>query len=445
MQHNVTCSLGVCLSEKGFSLDELVLRLNDLFENKAYSEILRHILLLTEELLRLPIMLNSESRIKCACGCGILVLNGHQSRQISTRLGKIKFDRLTRVKCSDCGKTFTLLLRFLCIDAYQSKTDELEKLVLEQVAGDSYRRANKNVRSMTGVQASHTTFHNWVLKTKADEIVIPPNVIGSAPGEVFTDGTKCKALNTDGKSIRGDIKVMIGVNASGETYPIGTWTHNESWDVISQELNQRKIVFPDGTVLVSDGEVGLAESLSQHFSDQQRCHWHLVRDTYHFMWQNGGTLKESKPVQDTLKAILAIELPKEEFKKVSEAEKDSIEEHMEKAENHIDALIEHLKEKGYIKAANYIQNSKQYLFSYVRRWLKLGISCPRASSLIERTMREITRRVKRISYNWKEEGLGKVVKIILKIFTNYDQWLQYWNERMEINQSVMLSFRIVKT
>lgn len=445
MQHKVTSSLFVCLSENGFSLDELVYRMKDLFEKNAFGELLRHILLLVDEVLRLKVMQGKPVPVRCECGCEGLVLNGVQARTIRTGLGDINFERVSRVKCSKCGKTFAMLMRLLGVTPHQSKTSELEKLVLEEVAGDSYRRAHKSIQRMTGVTAGRSTFHNWMLRTAADEISVPENVIGSVPGEIFADGTKCKSIGADGKPERGDIKVMIGVNARGEVFPIGSWTHHESWDDVSRQIEARKLKFPAGTILVSDGEPGLADALSRHANAQQRCHWHLVRDTYHTMWQNGGTSKDARPVKDALKAVFAVELPKGDFQKVSEAEKSDIEERMEKAEGHIEKLIAYLRAKNYTAAADYLQRSKAYMFNYVRRWLSMGISCPRASSLIERTMREIARRVKNISYNWKPEGLGKVVKIVLKVFSQPEEWEKYWRERMNINQSVMLTFKILKT
>lgn len=445
MQHNISSSLGVCLSEDGFSLDELVIKLKELFETQAYGDILRHILLLSEAIHKLQIMQQHPSSIKCECGSNRLVLNGTQKRNINTSLGIVSFDRLSRVKCNACGKSFTLLLRYLKISSHQTKSGELEKLVLEQSASNSYRRANKAVFEMTGVRLRHTTFHNWVMHTNADYISVPADVIGTVPGEVFVDGTKCKAIGDDGKPRQGHIKVILGVNGSGEVYPIGSWTGNEPWSQISEEINRRKIKFPEGTILLSDAEPGLADALAAHFKEQQRCHWHLVRDTYHAMWRDGATHAKSKPIQDALKAVLAIELPSENFQKVAESEKDQIEERMETAEKQIQRLINYLREKGYDDAATYIQRSKKYLFGYVRRWLKLGISCPRASSLIERTMRKIARRVKNISYNWKSEGLGKIVKIVLKIFSQPAQWEEYWSKQMSMNQSVLLNFRIVKT
>ncbi|MCH2208913.1 MAG: hypothetical protein MK132_24040 [Lentisphaerales bacterium] len=47
---------------------------------------------------------------------------------------------------------------------------------------------------------------------------------------------------------------------------------------------------------------------------------------YHAIWQNGETLKDSKPIQKAPTGILAVELPKEDFEYVIENEKDDIEE-----------------------------------------------------------------------------------------------------------------------
>ena len=56
MQFNIVSSLGVCLSEKGFSLDELIYRLDDLFKNKAFPEIIAGILMIFDEWLKVLVM-----------------------------------------------------------------------------------------------------------------------------------------------------------------------------------------------------------------------------------------------------------------------------------------------------------------------------------------------------------------------------------------------------
>ena len=68
MQFNITSSLGVCLSEKGFSLDELIYRLDDLFKNKAFPEIIAGMLMIFDEWLKVLVM--KKARLPFSCGCG---------------------------------------------------------------------------------------------------------------------------------------------------------------------------------------------------------------------------------------------------------------------------------------------------------------------------------------------------------------------------------------
>jgi len=76
--------------------------------------------------------------------------------------------------------------------------------------------------------------------------------------------------------------------------------------------------------------------------------------------------------------------------------------------------------------------------------LLLGIACPKASSFIERKMRKLGRRIKKLAYNWKEEGLNKVTNIQLKIFASSEEWEKYWREKMDFDQNVLLNFNLEK-
>ena len=348
------------------------------------------------------------------------------------------------MKCKHCGKTFVPLLLMCGLEKHQTMSNELEKLVLEQCAQESYRVAAGNIHEMTAAKENHSTFRRWVLKTDADEIHVPEGAMGSVPGVLYADGTKCKSIGVDGHSCKGDVKVLLGVRNEGTVFPIGTWTGHETWQNISEQLAKRQVKFPDGTILVCDGEIGLAESLSKLASDEQRCQWHVHRDLYHMMRVNGGKIKDVRPMQKRLKGIMAIELPKESFALVPEDQKVSIKTKMEQAEKDLDLLINDIRLKGYAAAVNYLERAKHAMFGYVRRWLALGLVCPRASSFIERTMRAIGRRIKKLGYNWKDEGVGKIARIVLKLFATQGEWEEYWRKRMDLNQSVMLSFKIQK-
>ena len=67
--------------------------------------------------------------------------------------------------------------------------------------------------------------------------------------------------------------------------------------------------------MICDGELGLAESFADYATEQQRCHWHIKRDLYHMMYQDGGRYRDSKPIQDALAGVLAIELRRMIFKR----------------------------------------------------------------------------------------------------------------------------------
>ena len=446
MQCNITTSLIVSLSETGFGLDELVYRMEDLANKKAFPELLRTIILVVDENLRLKVMLKQSLPPKCGCSCDCpdLVLDGGMPRKIRTRLGVVELPRITRVKCKHCGRTFTPLTLMCGLEKNQTMSNELAKLVLEQCAQESYRVAAGNIHEMTAAKECHSTFRRWVLKTDADDINVPEDAMGAVPGVLYADGTKCKSIGADGHACKGDVKVLLGVRNEGSVFPIGTWTGHETWQEISDQLTKRQVKFPDGSILVCDGEIGLAESLSKLVSDEQRCQWHVHRDLYHMMRMNGGKIKDVRPMQERLRGIMAIELPKESFAQVPEDQKASIKAKMEQAERDLDVLIGDIRSKGYTVAVNYLERAKHAMFGYVRRWLALGLVCPRASSFIERTMRAIGRRIKKLGYNWKDEGVGKIARIVLKLFATEGEWEEYWRKRMDLNQSVMLNFKVLE-
>lgn len=453
MHYHITTKLGVDVKDSGFSLDELVYRMQELFHRQAFPELLAEILMMFDAYLRLNVERRTCLPLTCGCGSGMFVLDGRRPRKIRTTIGTVDLPQLTRVKCAHCGRTCVPVVELCGLDLYQTKTAGVEKLVVEQCVQTSYRRATKAICDMTGVSVSHSTSHRWVLRTDADEIRVPEDVIATAgnpdrvpkPVTIFADGTYCKGRTDDGGARKRDVKVIVGVRQSGDVFPIGTWTGDETWTDIGNELERRKVKFADGSILVSDGEEGLAENISKLANGSfQRCHWHAVRDTYMSMWYDGGRIKDIRPVQNRLRKILAIELPKEDFEQVDKEQVGAIEARMGESERALDALIADIRGRGFVKAAAYLEKARHSMFGYLRRWLALGIACPRASSLIERTMRELARRLKRIAYGWKADGLNKVSKLLLKIFSNEDEWKRYWDERMSISNNVLLYFKMTK-
>ena len=76
-----------------------------------------------------------------------------------------------------------------------------------------------------------------------------------------------------------------------------------------------------------------------------------------------------------------------------------IEERMEKTETAIDQLIGYFEGHGYEAAATYMHRAKIGMFGYIRRWLKWGLISPRASSMVERVMRNSDAESRRLLTN----------------------------------------------
>jgi len=69
---------------------------------------------------------------------------------------------------------------------------------------------------------------------------------------------------------------------------------------------------------------------------------------------------------------------------------------------------------------------------------------PRVNSILERMMREIGRRLKRIAHGWSEQGAAKMTRIILKRMLTPEEWIEYWNERLGLHGNVRLLLRAVR-
>ena len=174
MRGKISMDLSFCQSETGFSLDELIVKLADVYERKAFPELLKMILQMIQEILLYRIFHGKTNAMKC-CSSGHLRLNGSFERRIRTSLGEFKM-RFWRVSCSGCGKSFSPLQRFIRLDRYQTKTNELEKLVIEAVSETNYRRAVQELARDGKLPVSFHTAHGWVLRTDCDEIDISRRV-----------------------------------------------------------------------------------------------------------------------------------------------------------------------------------------------------------------------------------------------------------------------------
>ncbi len=191
-------------------------------------------------------------------------------------------------------------------------------------------------------------------------------------------------------------------------------------------------------------EANLRKFFNDKVDDVIRVDRHQIRDLNYTMWQDQADKTQRRQMQKELAAIIGIEIPEEDFEQVRDDDKKALEKAVAGAESDVSKLIGKLLDKGYEMAADYLIRASKNMFGYVRRWLETGIVTPRVSSMIERVMRELARRLKRMAFGWSEEGAAKMARIIIKRFTSAGQWEKYWRDRLRIQDNVMLVLRSIK-
>jgi len=132
MQGKRNIDLSFCLTNAGFSLKELVFKLRDLFEKKAFNELLRLILMLTRKVIQSRIHQKEGHPFSC-CGNSDYKFNVGYNRSIKTSLGEVSL-YWHRICCKSCGRTIVILKNFLKLKHYQTKTNELEQIVVDAVS-----------------------------------------------------------------------------------------------------------------------------------------------------------------------------------------------------------------------------------------------------------------------------------------------------------------------
>lgn len=445
-----------CLSGSPFSLDELVLEAKALFDREGVPGFLQVIIDMVDQAVASKAI--REKSFKC-CESPHPNRAGKRSKRFLTSEGELILS-WTATTCARCGKSDSPLKHFFGLEKNQSKTGELEKICLETIAKESYRKSTQTLNSLRPVKINHRSLHRWVMSTDADEV----KVAHSDLRVIFADGSGFKkfvdhrALDRKNrlaqkleqpvvdKSSRGEIKIMVGVTSDGKVRPLGAWA-SESWKVLGNAIhranNPNKNVVPTklADILVADGEIALGKGLGKLVNHKQRCQWHIPHDLGPLMrYQEEASEADTKFALNEVSQIFQIDIPEKNFEQVEWQDKVDLYKKIQECETAMVQLAQHLETKGYNKAGTYIRNAKDDLFTFVRYWLKTGIITPRVSSMVERLFREINRRIKKFAFNWSEKGVAIVTRILMKLICTPNEWESYWLERMRLSGNIRFTF-----
>ena len=139
--------------------------------------------------------------------------------------------------------------------------------------------------------------------------------------------------------------------------------------------------------------------------------------------------------------MLAIDVPAAEFEPVKPEEKTALAQQIQQARTQVDDLIRGLRQQQYEKVAGSLETARTRMF----RWLETGLVTPATKGYLERLMRELGRRLKKIGFGWTDTGAEQMARILLRRITDSTEWAEYWKKRLRLDGKVQIRFHSVKT
>lgn len=367
-----------------------------------------------------------------------------ERRNLRTEIGALSVET-HQVVCGVCGKRFRVLGPLLKVAARARPTIGLKHMMAETVTDMSYRKGDGRMAALARVDVPHSTAQRWMAAGDWDALQ-EPSLSSAATWKSFTglmaDGTAYKRQCAE--STRGDLRLVMGVK-KGRLVPLGAWA-DKSWEDIDKEILTDKPKDIRPPVVVVDGEPG-QEVLGNLAKDIQRCQWHLPRQLGFALYADG--IKKPAQIEhlDKLAGLIKIELPSEDYKSISREMRDQIQGQVFEAKETMNSLAITFQQKGYQAAASYLRNATEHAFAIVEKWLELGYMPPKAISLLERVMREMGRRIKKIGAAWKEKGVLAVARVLLTRIYDPKRWRKYWEKLLDLHgrcvvQDISLSFAV---
>jgi hypothetical protein len=454
------------LSEKNF-FDSLVLGTKDLFQRDAVGRFVGRLLEGIDKRVCDRIVAESDGREllpgepSSCCRAPKLRRYRRESKKVSSSVGKIPYF-WNRLRCRNCKATVVPLREILGLEKHQAETREFQKLACETIAEQSYRRSCGHLTQIGGIQIKRMGLHRIIARADADDI--DPKVRGQGIVYLMADGTgfpeksgkksKKKAAAeppTSGepasifrpeKERKGDLKIVLGLTLKNEIVPVGIWA-KRGWKYVADQIekanNHPKIKpKPIASILLCDGEKSLIDSMGKLADEIQRCQWHLTYEFFHLMrYQERCGTGLSRELTAALHKTIQIEKPTAN----DPESKLKLEILIRDAEKSLDAVITDLREKGFLIAAVYVENAKKNLFTFLKHWIQTDELPPKVTSRIERLMREVGRRVKKIGFNWSAKGAARIARIVLKIIAGRKFWEDEWREKLGLENRVSLTLK----
>lgn len=321
---------------------------------------------------------------------------GWRRRQIVSEAGRVDF-KLRQITCRACGRTWSPFSELLGLVPRQRVLLEVEEKMVGLVTQLSYRRTCGLGEHWLGVEVGPRSLHRWV-QARAQKLELSPDPQSQV---LLGDGTKIPSGGRSplGEDVRIGFQLLGREEEAGRTRAqlrvVGVGIGRGSWtEAFPAQLKP--------TLVVTDAEAGLREFVRERYeaARHQLCEWHVAHTLEWSLIEDRIPAKRRKWLRRLLERIL--------FRSTTQQR----------------------KRRRYERFARWIgrisPRAQQQLQQASSRILYEDASAERTTSLVERQMREVNRRME-VGVRWSDRGALNLLRLRLAQQHNPDDYARLWS------------------
>ena len=351
---------------------------------------------------------------------------GRRSRRrvLLTRLGRMQLS-LAQVGCR-CGRRFAPLLQLLGVERGSRVSPGLARRAAELATELPFARAAAQLLAETGHGPSAATVRRIVARAgRRCDLTVPRNDLGEVAA-MLIDGTRVPAGARFGRRAHSARGVEVNIACAVMGRDVTGRRPRASIELLGASIAQPWLSLHDAVrspkgigIVVTDGDNGIEHLLDRALPEvpRQHCTFHVQHNIRLRLWQDGVAFKDREAITDRLLAPI-LGAP------TRGASLRALEESITLAEDHdFNYAAQHLRNVGPLLSTwQAVRHSR-------RPWRMNGRSRPEhTTSLLERTMREINRRVDPPGNRWLVPGVRSMVNLVLARRFDHPAWRGLWQD-----------------
>lgn len=343
---------------------------------------------------------------------------GQRRRALFSRIGRLEL-RLAMVGCP-CGHRFAPLLAALGVERHARCAPGFARRALELCSELPYARAAGQLRREAGAAPSPRSLGRLVRRAAARIALDRPRGRLGGIEAVLVDETRVRAGPRKGEDDRGrELKIALALRPWGARSRIELLGANlaASWAALAPALRAGA----GARIAVTDGEWGARALVAAALPGvpHQVCTFHVRHSLDHRLWQDGVPFARRRQLAARLGN--AIEFAPS----------------MAVAEQALRTALADARRRGWRHAARHLEEVAPDLAT----WLRLDPAgrLAHTTSLLERTMREVNRRVDPVGVRWSLEGAAAMTALILARRFAHPRWLRLCHDRGRTTSRVRIS------